>query len=425
MGCLYGYFMKQKQPESSNQLESQQKESKEIDQNEQAEISNNSSQETYKRWQMDCNKFKYDLIKLNKDSYFYVLLFVNIQFYHYQRDIITKEVNQYEVDGFLYKTEYDEDFNPKYILQEGRFLINLQRGTFELNGEGVEFLGKSKFRKHEGKFQNGRFISKQQNIIISQNENQPRKINNQKKIIIKDAATGLQINKQQQQNRYQRNHNQDVWCKYNQTFSNNDLNILKNKGWMTSSIIDGYVLYLNFESEKQYFQLQETERKNVQRVLFLPSSLTTNFGKNFTYDKVRKLLEQELLQYSQMNLSIQLIYKKVGIPINQNNFHWYFLLIEFDTKVEIFDSTQNSITISGHADKLIKTLQEVLQIKCKTIVNSKESGKQRNDYSCGYHVCNYMKFVQQAQFNNNNRRYDYQENKIIQILQELIDKQTK
>ncbi|CAD8176836.1 unnamed protein product [Paramecium pentaurelia] len=378
-------------------------------------------------WVKDCQKFNYDLIKNIKEKYVNVLLFKNIQFYYNKinskmKDSNYQDVNIYEIEGFIYLTEYDIHFNPKYKLQRGIFLINLKERKFQLNGQGEEYQGKSTFIKHIGEFKNGEYISEPKNTINDQNTNQQTKRNNQKIIIITDVTTGIQYNTQKIK-RKQQVQVQNFWCKYNQLISNNDLDILKNKRWITSSIIDSYVLKLNLDSEDKYFNLKFQERQKIKRILFLPTSLTTNFGVNFDKKKAIYLLEQELLEYSQMNLEITRIYKKIGFPININNFHWYFLLFDAEVEqVQIFDSTSNFNNFQIKNQNLINTLADVLKINIILKQIHKESGKQINGYSCGYHVCNFMKFCQEQQFNNNQKDYQYDEKHIIQILQKIIAK---
>ncbi|CAD8108949.1 unnamed protein product [Paramecium primaurelia] len=443
MGCLqYVLFQKKKKEDDQHQNNQQEKSEREQPKNTQTDNdkdddSKNKDELGAKNislnwkvddcWVKDCQKFNYDLITNIKGKYFNVLLFKNIQFYYKKinskmKDSNYEDVNIYEIEGFIYQTEYDIHFNPKYKLQRGIFLINLKERKFQLNGQGEEYQGKSTFIKHIGKFKNGEYISEPKNTINDQNTNQQTKRNNQKIIIITDVTTGIQYNNQKIM-RKQQVQVQNFWCKYNQLISNNDLDILKNKRWITSSIIDSYVLKLNLDSEDKYFNLKFQERQKIKRILFLPTSLTTNFGVYFDKQKVTYLLEQELLEYSQMNLEITRIYKKIGFPINLNNFHWYFLLYDAEVEqVQIFDSTSNFNNFSIKNENLINTLADVLKIKIKLKQIHKESGKQINGYSCGYHVCNFMKFCQEQQFNNNQKDYQYDEKNIIQILQKIIAK---
>ncbi|CAD8188641.1 unnamed protein product [Paramecium pentaurelia] len=376
-------------------------------------------------WTEDYKKFNYDLIQNIKGKYNNLLLFKNIQFYYNKiirktKDSLNQDINIYKIEGFIYLTEYDKNWNPKFQLQKGLFLINLKQRKFLLNGQSEEYQGKSTFIKYIGNFKNGEYISESNNKINIENDNQQTKRNNQK-IIITDMTTGIQYNTEHH-NRKQQVQLQNFWCKYNQLISNNDLNLLKNQRWINSSIIDSYVLKLNLESENQYFDLKFQERQKIKRILFLPTSLTTNLGENFDKQKATYLLEQELLEYSQMDLEITRIYQKFGFPINKN-FHWYFLLFDAEAElVQIFDSTLYSNDFFTHNQYLINILADVLKINIKLKQIHKESGQQINSYSCGYHVCNFMKFCQEQQFTNNQQYYQYDEKNIIQILEKIIDK---
>ncbi|CAD8093695.1 unnamed protein product [Paramecium primaurelia] len=376
-------------------------------------------------WTEDYKKFNYDLIKNIKGKYNNLLLFKNIQFYYSQiirktKDSLNQDINIYKIEGFIYLTEYDKNWNPKFKLQKGLFLINLKQRKFLLNGQGEEYQGKSTFIKYIGNFKNGEYISEPNNTINIENNNQQTKRNNQK-ITITDMTTGIQYNTEHH-NRKQQVQVQNFWCKYNQLISNNDLNLLKNQRWINSSIIDSYVLKLNLESDNQYFDLKFQERQKIKRILFLPTSLTTNLGENFDKQKATYLLEQELLEYSQMDLEITRIYQKFGFPINKN-FHWYFLFVDAEAGlVQIFNSTSYSNDFFTHNQYLIDTLADVLKINIKLQQIHQESGQQINSYSCGYHVCNFMKFCQEQQFTNNQQQYQYDEKNIIQTLEKIIDK---
>ncbi|CAD8065853.1 unnamed protein product [Paramecium sonneborni] len=419
--AFQGYFVhKKKENFTESQLAISQKQDaqqQEDDRYKKQKLSDNQSLEKniMEIWIKDCNQFKYDLIQNKNGNYENVLLFKNIQFYYDK--INSKQEKLYQVKGFIYLTEYDQNFNPKYKLQSGNFLVDLNKRKFQLNGEGIEYQGKSKFVKYEGNFKDGEYIHEQKKAFTNTNQNQKK---NNPRIIIIDEATGEQVNAQNIKRQKQKQV-QKVWCKYNQQISINDINILQNLSWMTSNIIDSYVLQLNIESENKYFKLNELEKKQVKRILLLPTSLTTNFGDLFDKQKAYNLLEQELLEYSQMNLDITKIYKKIGFPINKINFHWYFLLFDAENgEVQIFDSTSNTYNSQVHNKNIIQTLAEVLKITIQNIEIHKKSGQQRNGYSCGYFICSFMRFLQEQQFLNNQIEYYYKENEIIPILKNTI-----
>lgn len=48
--------------------------------------------------------------------------------------------------------------------------------------------------------------------------------------------------------------------------------------WLTSSLIDSYVEYLNIKSELKVKKLSLEERFKINRILFIPSYVTTSFG---------------------------------------------------------------------------------------------------------------------------------------------------
>ncbi|CAD8078489.1 unnamed protein product [Paramecium sonneborni] len=375
----------------------------------------NSYQINDDQWDQNCEKYDFDLINLKDQS---LLLFQNIQFYCDQKKLKIKSSQgyDYEVEGFIYKTEYDKNKNPKFTIQKGIFQINLEKKEFQLNGEGVEYCGKSEIIKHQGKFEKGKFLEDPKIMNCNQNQMEKKK---QHTIIIIDMDTGKQVNLKQN-NRKAKNQVQQIWCKYNQQISINDISILDSRKWLTSSIIDGYVLKLNLEGEEKYFQFKQSKRKEIKRILFLPSSFTTNFGDKYDLDKVKKLMKQELLEYSQMNLEITKIYKKIGLPINQRNFHWYFLLFDAELEqVEIFDSSSMFYDKQKSDEKLITTLEMLFKMNINNKMNHQNSGQQRDSYSCGYRVCSFMKFCFEKQFNET-ISYKYDESKIIKILKNTI-----
>ncbi|CAD8101524.1 unnamed protein product [Paramecium sonneborni] len=327
-----------------------------------------------------------------------------------------EQSRSYEVEGIIYKTDYDQNKNPTFTIQKGIFLVNLEKKKFLLDGSGVEYCGKSEIIKHNGIFKKGKLLNENK---INNNENQ---ILNKKQhqIIIIDTETGEQVN-QKRNIRKLTNQVLQIWCKYNQQISIDDIAILDYKRWMTSSIIDSYVLHLNLEGEENYFKQNQQERNKIKRILFLPSSLTTNFGYKYDNKKAEKLIKQELLEYSQMNLEITKIYKKIGLPINERNYHWYFLLFDAESEtVEIFDSTSKQNYQNKSNEQLITTLRVIFKISIKQKKIHEESGQQRDGYSCGYHICNFMKFCFEKQFNKN-ISYKYDESKMISILKKILE----
>ncbi|CAD8209516.1 unnamed protein product [Paramecium pentaurelia] len=359
-------------------------------------------------WNQDCINNGFDKLQIQSSNFNNLIIFINILCY-YSEDSIKynwNQPNQYECEVKLYQTEYDENNNPKFRFNEGKFLINLKEKTFNLIKSGICFQEQSNFINQdfgEDTIQKNR---------IQENKNQ--------QIKILDPETNEQLNKSNRDNyEYicQQQQNIQIWCKYNQQFSINDLNILTNKLWMTSSIIDSYVLYLNLSSDNKYFSLKQTERKNKKRILFFPSSLTTNFGDDYDIKKVRYLFESEKPQFKDINFQLSLLYHYIGFPVNKKNRHWLFLLFELSSKkVFIFDSLHRS----KQDNKLINSIAQILNLNEIQINVHPHSGQQRDYYSCGYRVCSFMKYYYEKQFQEN-VQYKYKEDDMIGILKDVIN----
>ncbi|CAD8129736.1 unnamed protein product [Paramecium sonneborni] len=353
---------------------------------------------------------------LNNNEYEKLLIFTNILFYYnknqqsFEKEFSSKEQYQNKMRGKLYHTTYDDNQNPKFIIQEGEFLIDIYKKSFLLDGQGIEYQGKSSQLKNQGEFKRGVYV---QRIPQYQNKPQyksysvePRRI---KILEIVDGQTIIINNKNQ-------NEKKNIWCKYNQQFSERDLMILDQQMWVNSSMIDCYASYLNQISQEVYFQQNQVQRQQINRIYFAPSSLITNFGHNYNIQQATEIFQQHFLELQEIRFSIQTIYSKIGFPINQRK-HWYFLLFDLKQKnVEIFNSL--SSTLKSH-QPLIKFLSDLLMLENPQISISNNSGQQNDGYSCGYHVCQFMKTCQEAQFSNN-INYQYNENQIKNILRDLI-----
>ncbi|CAK64895.1 unnamed protein product (macronuclear) [Paramecium tetraurelia] len=341
-------------------------------------------------------QLKYDLISTNQSKQ-NLLMIEKLLFYFNsqpQLQYFSNTQQYYVQNGKLYFTEFDNDMNPKFKIQEGSFMVCLSKKEFILHGNGKEYCGKSTLIKFQGQFENG--------IFKDDGRNQRSKSAPNKKIRIIDAQTGLQVNNYNQVNKYQ---NQSLfcesWCKYNQQISLKDIQILENNRRLTSSIIDAYVLYLNLESENTYFSQKTINRQNINRILFLPTTLTTNFGRNYTDQHTKDIFEAELLQFKDLNYDLKEIYSQIGMPVNKNNYHWYFLLFDLKQNVcTVFDSLQKPTTTDQmNIDyQLIITLEKLLKIEKPKRQFSECSGKQTDSYSCGYHVCQFMNYCQEKQF---------------------------
>ncbi|CAD8110010.1 unnamed protein product [Paramecium sonneborni] len=71
--------------------------------------------------------------------------------------------------GKLYNTTYDDNKNPKFIIQMGEFLINLKKKSFLLDGQGIVYQGKSNQLKNKGELKRGVYFQK-----IPQYQNKPQ-----------------------------------------------------------------------------------------------------------------------------------------------------------------------------------------------------------------------------------------------------------
>ncbi|CAD8128431.1 unnamed protein product [Paramecium sonneborni] len=354
--------------------------------------------------------------------YNHLLLFNHSQFYYNSESLKYEKLdkassNKFQLTGKLYDVKFDQNKNPKYLIQEGTFEIFLDKNLFILNGQGVEYCGKSNNEKYRGEFVNGKYKQNQENKTnFIRSQSAPIK-----KILIYDFQTGTLLNKDQENK--QQNYDQKyirIWCKYNEQISMQDIIILQQNGRLTSSIIDCYVYHLNLLSEEKYFKKDRNKQKTIDKILFLTSAFTTNFGDNYTFEKAKQLFEIELLQFQEMNFELKKIYSWVGFPINKCNYHWYFVLFDLKSgKCLIFDSLKNSISNINRNEKLLSTLSQLLQIQLLQIELSQYSGQQVDSYSCGYHICEFMKYRQEIQFEDN-KEYQYNQKQIANILEQVI-----
>ncbi|CAD8210083.1 unnamed protein product [Paramecium pentaurelia] len=355
----------------------------------------------------------YDIINISNNSeYEKLLIFTNILFYYDkdQQNIeipLQQRVCLYKIKGKLYQTIFDDNNNPKYQILEGEFLVDLNKNKFQLDGQGIEYQGKSNQIKNQGEYRKGVYV---QRIPYSENKSTYKSYSVEpKRIKILEIVDGqpIHVNK--------KNDKKTIWCKYNQQFGINDLMILNTTMWLNSSIIDCYVLHLNKISQEEYFKLSLDQRQKINRIYFVTSSLITNFGKSYHSHQNLELFTKHFLELQEIKFEIQTIYSQIGFPINQNK-HWYFLLFDLkENKVEIFNSL-----LSFHDDKsLIKYLSELLMLKNPQISISSISGQQKDGYSCGYHVCQFMQTCWEASFLKSTQ-YQYNEKIMKTILKDLI-----
>ncbi|CAD8081418.1 unnamed protein product [Paramecium sonneborni] len=375
-------------------------------------------QELFEQYQMETIQLDN---QLDNYSYDYLLLFNHSQFYYKSNSFSYYQLskNIIQLIGKLYDLQLDLNNNPSFLIQQGKFVIFLENKKFNLIGFGVEYCGKSKIKKYEGEFENGKYKQNELNKIIFQGS-QSAPI---RKIFIYDVQNGNLINKDHQnQNKQYEEKQIENWVKYNQQISTEDVKILKQNGRLTSSIIDSYVFYLNLQSENEYFTKVRDKSRKIYKLLLLTTALTTNFGENYTFQKAKDLFEEELLQFQEINYEIKKIYQQVGFPINKYNNHWYFILFDLNiNKCLIFDSLINPNSFYNYDKYLIQTLQQLLKIQLLEIQLSQYSGQQIDNYSCGYHVCQFMKYCQKVQFQVN-KKYSYVRTKIVKHLEKIIAK---
>ncbi|CAD8125444.1 unnamed protein product [Paramecium sonneborni] len=317
----------------------------------------------------------------------------------------------FEIEGKLFKTDYDKNYNPNFFTQEGSFIVSLLEKKIQLKVEVEQQLRISINRNTQQCIEKKKTKSefRSQSLVIS-------------KIII--IEEGKIINDCITPKKKKQHQPTKLWCKYNQQINENDENILKNGKWLTSSIIDSFVSYLNIQSkiqsEKEYFEKNQNDKQQINRILFLPTSLTTNFGMSYDCKKAQKLFQEELQQFEEMNYELNIIYKRIGFPINKNNFHWQFLLFDFErNQVELFDSLSHNID-----QNLIKTLAKLLNLESCEQIKNQFSGQQKNSYACGYYVCSFMQYCYNLQFKED-AKYNYNEQEIIETLLDVIKDEIK
>ncbi|CAD8109904.1 unnamed protein product [Paramecium sonneborni] len=419
---------------------------------------------------------QYDILVLHKN----ILFYFNTKGIFEEKNTITSAINFY-VQGKLYKVEYNKNFNPNFEKIEGKMYISLQKKSFKLNGQGTIYEGNSNKVKCSGKFIKGFPIKNegllninaeiqnngQQNISFSKSpikiqqiiddtnqiqsncnnfqnydqnnldcqfrqiNHQQRQDGSQKQLAERRNLTQNCIRKNNQiENLYQtgiRSQNlnsRNIWCKYNQQINTYAESILndQSKAWLMSNIIDSYVLYLNIEGEELYFNKNYSDRTDVKRLLFFPSSFITSFGYEFNIQKAKELFQAELIQYQEINFEIKKVYSQIGFPINKNKLHWQFIIFDLiNNTIEFFDSNQKHY-INGndvYLTKIINTLEQLLSINNCKINLSQYSGQQTDGYSCGYQICTYMKYCYEKQFYKN-AYYQYNEKEMKKILLKII-----
>ncbi|CAD8105314.1 unnamed protein product [Paramecium sonneborni] len=285
--------------------------------------------------------------------------------------------NSYTGKGYFYKETYDHDYNPEYEIYDGEFFNGQKHGFGKLYSQ------KSENVIYEGEWRNDkRFPEVSQNMFQDHIIWIQPNIQQEKRIIIRD---GDQIINNKHINF--RNHNKvsNEWIKFNQLISQNDIKILMNhKKWFTSSIIDSFVLYLNIKMDKQYFQIQEEQRKHHQRQLFIPSWVFTQMNKDQT-DVNRQILKNHFLEYQKIDYQIEKIYKRINFVINKNNTHWFLIQLNLDNnEMIVIDSIKCDIQSYNYVKNIMNPL---FSNKIQKITISDQFKSQNNQYDCGPYTC--------------------------------------
>ncbi|CAD8127427.1 unnamed protein product [Paramecium sonneborni] len=329
-----------------------------------------------------------------------LILQTHLRFYC-QSDTYLKNDSVEQIKGKCYKIKYDENSNPEFKIQEGVFNINSKKEEYHLQISMDYLIDDHSHNQLES-------IKKQQSL--PQNLEDTRKIKQENidqkrdKIIIMNEKNEILRSKSNEDDGSFKQIYQKIWVVYNQSISDRDESIIKSDStqWVTSSLIDSLVEYLNKKSEQKINEQKLEDRIKINRILFVPSYVTTSFGVCddiiiFT-KKAEELLKQEFRFYKELNYDMKQVYGKIGFPVNINNMHWVFLL--FDLKNEIitlYDSLrtkQNKINPSPFIKAIAKFLNQKFR---KCYVDNYE--KQKDIYSCGYYVSSFMKFEYKLQFN--------------------------
>ncbi|CAK67876.1 unnamed protein product (macronuclear) [Paramecium tetraurelia] len=388
-----------------------------------------STTEIGKQFDSILNLYKIQFIVINTDDCQFdrLILQTHIRFYC-QSDSYLQLGLAEKIYGKCYKTLFDSDKNPRFLISEGLFTINLVKQEYILDGEGIEYCGKSEFIKNQGVFIQGVFQEPRRERKAAfqslEEDFQPRK----RSIIISDESNEIIRSKSfDYDNKMLKGIQQvnQIQIQYNQQLREQDFNILlrNSKEWLTSSLLNSVVEYFNWKSEIKVNQLPLKERLKIPRVLFIPSDVTTSFGEyedKTTYMKKAKgLLQTQLLYYKELNYEMKQVYAKIGFPVNVNNAHWVFLL--FDLRKEqilLYDSLSSTSIKKCRPSALTKAIGSFLNLnvgECK-IVNYV---KQRDSYSCGYFVSSFMEFEYKLQFKQN-YKYCYDQNKMKTKIRKIL-----
>ncbi|CAD8104434.1 unnamed protein product [Paramecium sonneborni] len=303
----------------------------------------------------------YNYVRVNKDKIMYV----------------SDKKKDYSGKAYQYCVFYDEDYNPNFQIYEGEF----NKG--KKSGEGKLYGGKSNYIKYEGTWENDK-ATKQEKKEIQEPSSHLKK-----RIIIKDDQ-GIQILNSESQQKQQIQLEQTSWVKYNQQFNQKDMYILNNsQSWFTSSIIDGFVQYLNIESQKnfQYFLSKDVQDKisKLERpqYLFCPSQLYTNMSAD-NLEQNENIFRNFILEFQPINFRLQYLYSRVYFVINKLNTHWFLIYIDFnESSLNILDSLQKPENYYNTEFKIFKKIFKE-QIKNIKLLDCKQ---QTNGYDCGPFTC--------------------------------------
>ncbi|CAD8214580.1 unnamed protein product [Paramecium octaurelia] len=139
----------------------------------------------------------------------------------------------------------------------------------------------------------------------------------QKKIIIIDFQTGLQVNNNDQLKSIKiYSSNVKVGANITINFFKGYLDLENIDDQQAASLMLIFCILIS-KVKKLYFSKKKINRQNINRILFLPTTLTTNFGRNCTDQHAKNIFEAELLQFQDLNYDLKKIYSQIGMPVTR------------------------------------------------------------------------------------------------------------
>ncbi|CAD8110831.1 unnamed protein product [Paramecium sonneborni] len=302
--------------------------------------------------------------------------------------------------GILFQTTWD-DSNPNFIILQGSFKNGKKNGLmikFNSRSEnilyGQEYID-DQFIKQVDLDDNGKVkvVEIKPPEIQQQTTQEPPK--KRRIIIMEEGVMVNNIDKPIKENQIVKS---NLFVKFNQQYNDNDEKILNSRRgqWLTSSIIDGYALYL----QKQYYQEVFQNDNPIQQLktFIIDSTYLTNA--EIDYKIVYAL---RALCYEFKGISIFDIFENIAVIVNQRNTHWFLVVVKRE-KQNGKDKLNFHVSdsMSGNKQKYIQVCEKIFNLltyhlELEVIAFQGEQNiivenvlQQKDGYSCGDHTCFFL-----------------------------------